>query len=50
MEFAFTEEQEAFRDNVKRFTEEKSTSEDVRRLMETQEGYEESTWDILSTE
>ena len=50
MEFAFTEEQEAFRDNVKRFAEEKSTSEDVRRLMETQEGYDESTWDILSRE
>ena len=50
MEFAFTEEQEAFRDNVKRFAEEKSTSEDVRRLMETEEGYDESTWDILSTE
>ena len=50
MEFAFTEEQEAFRDNVKRFAEEKSTSEDVRRLMETEEGYDESTWDILSKE
>ena len=50
MEFAFTEEQEAFRDSVKRFTEEKSTSEDVRRLMETEEGYDEATWDILSTE
>ena len=50
MEFAFTEEQEAFRDSVKRFAEEKSTSEDVRRLMETEEGYDESTWDILSTE
>ena len=43
MEFAFTEEQEAFRDSVKRFAEEKSTSEDVRRLMETEEGYDEST-------
>ena len=50
MEFAFTEEQEAFRDNVRRFAEEKSTSEDVRRLMETEEGYDKSTWDILSTE
>ena len=50
MEFAFTEEQEAFRDSVKRFAEEKSTSEDVRRLMETEEGYDESIWDILSTE
>ena len=50
MEFAFTEEQEAFRDNVKRFVEQKSTTEDVRRLMETDRGYDELTWDALSKE
>ena len=50
MEFAFTEEQEAFRDNVKRFVEQKSTTEDVRRLMETDRGYDELTWSALSKE
>ena len=50
MEFAFTEEQEAFRDNVKRFVEQKSTTEDVRRLMETDRGYDEATWSALSKE
>ena len=44
MEFAFTEEQEAFRDSVKRFVEEKSTTRDVRRLMETDQGYDQETF------
>ncbi len=50
MEFAFTEEQEAFRDSVKRFVEEKSTTREVRRLMETDQGYDQETWDTLSKE
>jgi len=50
MEFAFTEDQEAFRDSVKRFVDEKSTTSDVRHLMATEKGYDENVWKTLSNE
>jgi len=42
--FAFTEEQEELRRSVRRFLEDKSPSAEVRRLMETTEGYDPSVW------
>ena len=44
MNFAFSEEQEMLRETARRFLESKSPSEVVRRLMETEEGYDESLW------
>ncbi len=40
MNFAFSEEQDQLRDAVRRFMETKSPSPEVRRLMETTDGYE----------
>jgi len=48
VQFTFTEEQEQFRDMVRRFTAEHSPSSAVRRLMETDEGFEPETWAQLS--
>jgi len=42
--FAFSEEQEALRETVAQFLGGKSPSSEVRRLMETTEGYDESVW------
>ena len=42
--FGFTEEQNELRSTAARFLEEKSSSADVRRLMETTEGFDEATW------
>jgi alkylation response protein AidB-like acyl-CoA dehydrogenase len=42
--FAFTEEQEELRKAVRRFLEDKSPETEVRRLMETTEGYEPAVW------
>ena len=50
MEFAFTEDQEAFRDSVSRFVEQKSTTADVRRLMASDKGYDESVWQTLASD
>ncbi|HMC53351.1 MAG TPA: acyl-CoA dehydrogenase family protein [Acidimicrobiales bacterium] len=44
MNFAFSEEQEELRKSVRRFLEDKSPSAEVRRLMETTEGYDPSVW------
>jgi len=44
MEFAFTPEQEMLRSTARRFLEAKSPSEVVRRLMETDEGFDEGLW------
>ena len=40
MNFAFSEEQDELRKSVKRFLEDKSPETEVRRLMETTEGYD----------
>jgi alkylation response protein AidB-like acyl-CoA dehydrogenase len=42
--FAFSEEQEELRSTVRAFLEDKSSSAEVRRLMETEEGYDPAVW------
>jgi alkylation response protein AidB-like acyl-CoA dehydrogenase len=42
--FAFSEEQEELRKSVRRFLEDKSSEAEVRRLMETTEGYDPAVW------
>ena len=44
MNFAFSEEQEELRKSVRRFLDEKSPVSEVRRLMETESGYDEAVW------
>src|SRR5438067_8461379 len=44
MNFAFSDEQEELRRTVRAFLEDKSPSAEVRRLMETTEGYDPSVW------
>ena len=44
MNFAFSEEQEELRKSVRKFLEDKSPETEVRRLMETSEGYDAAVW------
>ena len=44
MNFAFSEEQEELRRTVRSFLEQKSPETEVRRLMDTQEGYDPAVW------
>ena len=44
MNFAFSEEQEELRRTVRSFLEQKSPESEVRRLMETTEGFDASVW------
>jgi alkylation response protein AidB-like acyl-CoA dehydrogenase len=46
--FAFSEEQEELRNVVKQFLEAKSPEAEVRRLMETEEGYDEAVWSQMA--
>jgi len=48
--FAFSEEQDELRQTVRRFLEAKSPSAEVRRLMETTEGYDEAVWKQMGQE
>ncbi len=50
MNFAFSDEQEELRRTIRRFMEERSPSAEVRRLMETTEGYDPVVWKQLSHE
>ena len=50
MNFAFTDEQEELRRTIRRFCEERSPSAEVRRLMETPEGYDEVVWKQMGEE
>ena len=50
IQFTFTDEQEQFRDAVRRFMTEKSPTTAVRRLMETNEGYDLDVWQQLSNQ
>ena len=50
MNFAFSEEQEELRRSVRRFLEGKSPVSEVRRLMETTEGYDEAVWAQMGKE
>ncbi len=44
MNFAFSEEQEELRKTVRAFLDSKSSEAEVRRLMETEEGYDTAVW------
>jgi alkylation response protein AidB-like acyl-CoA dehydrogenase len=48
--FAFSDEQEQLRDAVRRFLEAKSPSTEVRRLMDTTEGYDPAVWAQMANE
>ena len=48
IQFAFTDEQEQFRAAIRRFLQEKSSPTEVRRLMDTAEGYDPEIWRQLS--
>ncbi len=50
MNFAFSEEQEELRRTVRQFLEAKSPETEVRRLMETTEGYDPSVWKQMGQE
>jgi len=50
MNFAFSEEQEEFRDMLRRFLSEKSPTAEVFRLMETAEGYDPAVWKQMAEE
>src|SRR6516164_7135504 len=50
MNFAFSEEQEELRRTVRQFLESKSPETEVRRLMETTEGYDPSVWKQMGQE
>ena len=44
MNFAFSEEQEELRRTVRAFLDQKSPESEVRRLMDTEQGYDEAVW------
>jgi alkylation response protein AidB-like acyl-CoA dehydrogenase len=48
--FAFDEDQEALRATVRRFLEDKSAEADVRRLMETDDGYDRDVWHQMASQ
>ena len=50
MRFSFSDEQEEFRRVVRRFLEDRSPPGEVRRLMETPEGFDRDVWAQLSSE
>ncbi|HVJ97021.1 MAG TPA: acyl-CoA dehydrogenase family protein [Acidimicrobiia bacterium] len=50
MNFAFSEEQDELRRTVRQFLEAKSPETEVRRLMETENGYDESVWKQMGQE
>ena len=50
MNFAFSEEQEELRRTVRSFLEQKSPSAEVRRLMETTEGYDPDVWGQMGSQ
>ncbi len=50
MQFTFTDEQEELRRTMRRFLDEKSPTTEVRRLMETSDGYDEAVWKQLAQE
>ncbi len=48
MNFAFSEEQEELRRSVRRFLDDKSPETEVRRLMETADGYDPAVWSQMA--
>jgi len=49
MRFGFTDEQQAFRSHLRRFLAERAPVAEVRRLMETEAGFERAGWRRLDT-
>ncbi|MSP01689.1 MAG: acyl-CoA dehydrogenase [Acetobacteraceae bacterium] len=50
MKFSFSPEQDEFRSNVRRFLADRSPTKEVRRLMETDAGWEREGWQKLNAE
>jgi alkylation response protein AidB-like acyl-CoA dehydrogenase len=50
MKFSFSSEQEEFRSNLRRFLANRSPTNEVRRLMETDDGYERDGWRSINAE
>lgn len=50
MQFTFTEEQEEFRRYLRRFLDDRSPATEVRRLMETEDGYDPAVWRQLCSD
>ncbi len=48
MNFAFSEDQEELRTGIRRFLDDKSPETEVRRLMDTEEGYDKAVWKQMS--
>ena len=48
VQFAFTDEQEQFRATLRRFLSDRSPTTEVRRLMQTEGGYDSAVWRQLS--
>jgi len=48
MNFAFTEEQDMLRDTARRFLDDKVSSQVVRRLMETESGFDDALWAAIA--
>lgn len=50
MKFSFSSEQEAFRTGVRRFLGDRSPTKEVRRLMQTEAGWDAEGWKALNSE
>jgi alkylation response protein AidB-like acyl-CoA dehydrogenase len=50
LNFTFSDVQEELRRTIRRFCDEKSSSSEVRRLMETAEGFDEAVWKQMAQE
>jgi len=50
MNFAFSEEQDELRRSVRRFLEDRAPMSEVRRLMETTDGFDRSVWDQMANQ
>ncbi|MDJ0785374.1 MAG: acyl-CoA dehydrogenase family protein [Myxococcota bacterium] len=50
MDFDFSDEQQEFRDTLRRFFEEQAPSAEVRRAIESKRGYDEKLWKQMSEE
>jgi alkylation response protein AidB-like acyl-CoA dehydrogenase len=49
VKFSFSSEQEEFRSNLRRLLADRSPTQEVRRLMETDQGYERDGWRAVNT-
>src|SRR6202040_924893 len=50
MKFSFSSEQDEFRSSLRRFLSDRSPTKEVRRLMDTEEGYERDRWRAINVE